>query len=505
MLELCKRSGDRPTDISFGLGPRINAVSRIYGNARFCVELLTSQDVERCTTLAEETELANTRRQGLQRQVAQQVIAKLAHLDLSTTHVIVLVDDQWPVGVLGLVAGQMAQAYGRPTILLSTEREDNVTGNASPRLARGSARSVNQLDLYTLVQGQEHLLHSFGGHPFALGLSLPLDNLSLFTEAINRQMRQQVIHLSPPVLTADLSVTVADLNQDGGKDLFKALKLLEPCGMGNPIPRLYLANCWFEQVWHRNLRDAKNQEVRFLKTEFMLRDDSTDQGFPGLWWGHGKGDLPPGRCDLIVELDYNSFTSQRQRKKPHYEIRLIAVRSCGLATQLPTLPRPSILDWRSPHAPSPGNPQSQPAPLVLKTCPSNWDELQVWCHRALQASQPLAIAYGEPDCPPPEQLFQQLVGVVKYLLRTGHSATRSQLCQKLNISPQLLDLGLQTLYELGFEIVVSDQNIHVMGYQLNGQVLPTVLTQFLSAVREAQFRQQYFFQLPLANIQAIAP
>ncbi|NJP12422.1 MAG: single-stranded-DNA-specific exonuclease RecJ, partial [Leptolyngbyaceae cyanobacterium RU_5_1] len=121
LLEFCKRSGDRPTDISFGLGPRINAVSRIQGDAHFCVELLTSQDVSLCTTLAEATELANARRKALQRDVVQHVTTRLAQLDLSTTSVIVLADQQWQPGVLGLVAGQIAQEYGRPTILLSIE------------------------------------------------------------------------------------------------------------------------------------------------------------------------------------------------------------------------------------------------------------------------------------------------------------------------------------------------------------------------------------------------
>ncbi len=121
LLELCQKNGDRPTDISFGLGPRINAVSRIQGDARFCVELLTSSDRKRVSELAEETELANTRRKSLQKDVARHVTQKLSQMDLSTTSVIVLADPQWSVGVLGLVAGQVAQDTGRPTILLSTE------------------------------------------------------------------------------------------------------------------------------------------------------------------------------------------------------------------------------------------------------------------------------------------------------------------------------------------------------------------------------------------------
>ncbi|WP_180976996.1 single-stranded-DNA-specific exonuclease RecJ, partial [Fischerella thermalis] len=121
LLELCQKSGDRPTDISFGLGPRINAVSRIQGDASFCVELLTSRDQVHVHQLAEATELANSRRKSLQKEVAQQVNHKISQMDLSTTSVIVLADPQWAVGVLGLVAGQVAQETGRPTILLSTE------------------------------------------------------------------------------------------------------------------------------------------------------------------------------------------------------------------------------------------------------------------------------------------------------------------------------------------------------------------------------------------------
>ncbi len=167
--KLCRRAGDRPTDISFGIGPRINAVSRIYGEASFCVELLTSQDTERCRELAEKAELANARRKALQSDVLKQVTHQLETRDLSTTGVIVLCNPQWPVGVLGLVAGQVAQQYGRPTVLLTQDASD---GN-SELIVRGSARSVNRIDLYELVSSQAHLLTGFGGHPFAAGLSLP--------------------------------------------------------------------------------------------------------------------------------------------------------------------------------------------------------------------------------------------------------------------------------------------------------------------------------------------
>jgi single-stranded-DNA-specific exonuclease len=112
--------------------------------------------------------------------------AQLAQLDLATTHVIVLADPQWSPGVLGLVASQLAQRHGRPVILLQTEVE---AASGQPLMARGSARSVQGIDLYTLVKDQSHLLTKFGGHPFAAGLALPVTNLELFTAGINRALR----------------------------------------------------------------------------------------------------------------------------------------------------------------------------------------------------------------------------------------------------------------------------------------------------------------------------
>ncbi|MGD1805181.1 single-stranded-DNA-specific exonuclease RecJ, partial [Dapis sp. BLCC M126] len=337
LLELCKKTGDRPTDISFGIGPRINAVSRIMGDSGFCVELLTSRDPQHCQQLAIETELANSRRKSLQREVAEDVSQKLTKLDLSTTHVIVLTDPQWPVGVLGLVAGQIAQEYDRPTILLSEETETTRT-SGEKLLARGSARSVGTIDLYELVKNQAHLLYRFGGHPFAAGLSLPVENIPIFTDAINQLLGQTlgVTLNQTPVIEVDIIVTVSEL----GRDLFQELKLLEPCGMGNPVPKLLIQNCWFTDTWHRNQTDLRGNKVKYIKTNFEICDESIDKGFPGIWWGHYKEEIPEGICDAVVELDFNTYEKR-------YEVRLISVQSNFQDTQVIALnPVDWILDWR---------------------------------------------------------------------------------------------------------------------------------------------------------------
>ncbi|GAA6615023.1 single-stranded-DNA-specific exonuclease RecJ [Scytonema sp. NUACC26] len=501
LLELCQKNGDRPTDISFGLGPRINAVSRIQGDTSFCVELLTSRDQKRVSELAEMTELANARRKSLQKDVTQQVEQKLARMDLSTTSVIVLEDPQWAVGVLGLVAGQVAQETGRPTILLSTEgleigdKELSNENSQSPipnpqSLARGSARSINSIDLYQLVKEQAHLLHRFGGHPYAAGLSLPVENIPLFTEAINQQLRRSLAGTNLiPTLQADIAVTVADL----GKELFLELKLLEPCGMGNPVPKLLIQNCWFENAWHRNQQDSRGKKVQYIKAEFDIRDDSTKNPFPGVWWGHYKDELPLGRCDCIVELDYNTF-------KKRYEIRIVAVRSLQESAFSQRGAR--ILDWRN-TSPSPPPPPS--SPLLIEKCPTSWDDLRAWLKRSLYEGQPLALAWSKPKHKPPEQIWLTLVGLAKYLSRTHYPVTRIQLLDKVGVGDHALLLGLRGLKYLGFRITRQDRAlIFTQHSNIESTLAETAIAQFLVAVREEQFQQQYFVDVPLSTIEAIA-
>ncbi|MBW4667642.1 MAG: single-stranded-DNA-specific exonuclease RecJ [Cyanomargarita calcarea GSE-NOS-MK-12-04C] len=490
LLELCQQSGDRPTDISFGLGPRINAVSRIQGDASFCVELLTSRDQIRVNELAEVTELANSRRKSLQKDVTQQVRQKLSQIDLSTTSVIVLEDPQWAVGVLGLVAGQVAIETGRPTILLSTE---GLWDTGETPLARGSARSINSVDLYQLVKEQAHLLHRFGGHPFAAGLSLPVENIPLFTQAINQQLRQTLGGLTLiPTVQADLAVTVADL----GKELFLEFKLLEPCGMGNPVPKLLIQNCWFENTWHRNQQDSQGKKIQYIKTDFNIRDDSTKSPFPGVWWGHYKEELPPVRCDCVAELDYNSFKKQ-------YEIRLIAVRpNADVINQVSTA---SILDWRNISNEEYSGLTTQNSALLIKHCPTNWEDIRAWVRRSLYNQQQLAIAWSKPNHQPPSQIWLTLVGLAKYLSRTNQPVTRVQLLEKLNIGNQSLFLGFQALKHLGFTVKREDNHLQ-FSWCGNGKetAIDNAITQFLAAVREEQFQQEYFAEVPISTIQALA-
>lgn len=533
LLKLCRRAGDRPTDISFGIGPRINAVSRIYGEASFCVDLLTSTDTQLCRELAGKAELANARRKALQSDVLHQVTAQLSHSDLSTTGVIVLCDAQWPVGVLGLVAGQVAQQYGRPTILLTEDAPESDSGSDSSGLIRGSARSVNQVDLYDLVHSQAHLLVGFGGHPFAAGLSLKKENLSLFRSAINQQYRQKVGGtLSSQIVKVDLTVSVAEL----GKALFQELKLLEPCGMGNAVPKLLIENCWFENVWHQKLKDRMGGKVGYIKTNFQLcgcsgseENDRSIAKCPGLWWGHYKDDLPTGRCDVVVELDYNSHPKSRR-----YEVRLIDVRpTMSLQDNLgadqendlraankavarrAVIQKDWLLDWRHGAKLQPIQLEAElsETDLVVEDCPRQWKSLQLWQYQSEQTHQPVALAYSSPEVSDPIAVWKRLLGIAKYLSREQQVVSPERLAAKLEVSDRTLSLGLSALANVGFTVDVSAIDIRFMYSQnqplsvsSDTDVKPSqtdqALSLFIAAVQEESFRRQYFYQAPVATLQS---
>ncbi len=501
LLQLCKRNGDRPTDISFGIAPRINAISRIHGDASFGVELLTSQDIDRCHDLAAETELANTRRKELQKNTTIQVQKKLAELDLSTTSVIVLVDNNWSPGVLGLVAGQIAQEHGKPTILLSTTSDD--VSQEKVKIARGSARSTQNIDLYQLVNSQAHLLNSFGGHPFAAGLSINVDRIPLFTEAIDQQLHASIGEIPAPSIATDLLVTCADLQKSNGRELFEDLLLLEPYGMGNPVPKLLIKNCTFKDVKNKNIQDFKGKTVQYIRTKFQIIDDTDRTGFPGIWWGHYEHEIPRVNCDAIVELDFNSYDKK-------FEVRLIEIRPAAVE------PHPTkgnrqypvkILDFRrEPIAPKPTDLEST---IWVEACPKSWAQLQSYYRQAVLTHSKLALSYHQTELPTSQELFQQLVGIAKYLAAEQKSVDLDKLKLKLDLGDRVLQIGFAALSEIGFQLSYLSEPASVSIKPPDRSIdpatdlydLPTV-QKFLAAIEQEQFNRNYFLQVPLYAIEA---
>jgi single-stranded-DNA-specific exonuclease len=500
LLKLCKRNGDRPTDISFGIAPRINAISRIHGDASFGVELLTSKDVDRCHDLSAETELANTRRKELQKNTIAQVQKKLAEIDLSTTSVIVLVDSNWSPGVLGLVAGQIAQEHGKPTILLSTTNDDLDKGKV--KVARGSARSTQNIDLYQLVNSQAHLLNSFGGHPFAAGMSINVDRIPLFAEAIDQQLHASMGEIPAPSIATDLVITCADLKVTDGRELFDDLLLLEPYGMGNPVPKLLIKNCQFKDVKNKNIKDFKGNTVQYIRTKFQIVDDTDRSGFPGIWWGHYEHEIPQVNCDAIVELDFNSYDKR-------WEVRLIEVRPAvtqnrsNINSHQKSL---KILDFR--RAKIDPDLTASEAIVWVKKCPGEWSELQAYCREAVRTNSKLALDYQTTNLTTSQEILQQLVGIAKYLATTSEEIKFNRLKSKLEISDRVLRLGLDVLVEIGFGISLQQETdlLKINSAQPNAPAVDlyslSTVQQFFAAIKAEQFKHNYFLQVPASAIEA---
>jgi single-stranded-DNA-specific exonuclease len=484
LLEQCKRVGDRPIDISFGIAPRINAVSRIWGDVRKCVELLTTRDEKVCKALIEQTELANTQRKALQKKVFKQVQSKIEQLDLSTTGLIVLADPQWSVGVLGLVAGQVVAEYARPTILCTVE----------DGIAKGSARSLEGINLYDLLKGQEHLLLSFGGHPLAGGLSFALENLQLLTESIDQKFWSQYGQLQSKAINIDLEVNIADLN----KELFNEFKQLEPFGMGNPYPKLLVRDCQFSEISNANIRTQKGQKVEYIKTEFTLSDRHGNQIY-GDWWGHYSYELPDTSCDVVIELVDNAFLRR-------YDVRLLDfhAQSVPLSAELPALATSikkndlnlKVIDWRERDL---IELEDHLSATIYDRCPQSWQDVNTIIDRAHQANQAIALVYPRPEQINGSIAWQTLVGIAKYLSRTGKEIKRSQLIAKLGIDDQdVLRIGFEELEKYGYAVnaiaVPSDDGdliirINSIPYTYDGF---TTANPFIQATNELAFQQQFF-------------
>jgi single-stranded-DNA-specific exonuclease len=319
-----------------------------------------------------------------------------------------------------------------------------------------------------------------------------VENIPLFRDAVNQQLRQQFpeIFSVTPVIQADLIVTVAEL----GKPLFRELKLLEPCGMGNPAPKLLIRNCRFEVLKNFNQRDIRQKEVKYMKTKFNIYDQSSSEGFPGIWWGHSRDDLPEAiECDAIVELDFNTY-------QEIYEVRLIAVcrnESDKLLEYKEQVRQENLfIDWR-------GNTKKLPdsSIITLQSCPHSWHELQQKYQQAIARKEKLALAYPAPKTLSGEAVLEKLIGIAKYLSRTEKSVPTQQLQKKLKLTDTLLKLGLKALINLGFRYTEKSGKINII-YSLDNVPGETEdVDSFLEAIAEAQFQQQYFYQVPLADLE----
>ncbi len=268
-LDISKIDSD---DISFKIVPRLNAAGRI-SHARICVSHLTCPTPAQTDTMAMVLDELNSKRRIIEKEIVQDIEQRIA-LDPSILDhkLIVLWDSGWESSVLGIAASRLARKYVCPVVLLSL----------SDDLAKGSCRSINQINIHDALSQVRHLLETFGGHTMAAGLSVKKENLAKVKPALARILASTCTDQDfMPVRMIDAVVDISDITPE----LVRQIDMLRPFGTGNPEPVFLLRNMWVASSHiiggcHRKmvLRD-ENSEHKVEALHFNLADTTSLPGF----------------------------------------------------------------------------------------------------------------------------------------------------------------------------------------------------------------------------------
>lgn len=272
------------TQAAFQLAPRVNACGRME-TARIAFDLLTADDPLRAAQLAEQADALNARRKNIERRILEEADAQVQAMDLCARRAIVVMGEGWESGVVGLVAGRLAERYGYPTVALSREGDACV----------GSARSACGVDLYQALAECRDLFSRFGGHRQAAGLTLrepdPEPLARRLSQAVARQLDGRALM---PETAYDAPIRLRDVTLE----LIEDLKRLEPFGMGNPAPVFLVEGA---EVLSARAVGAEGAHLKLtLGQEDALMDAIAFQ------MGGRAGTLR-GRCDLAVSPVANTF------------------------------------------------------------------------------------------------------------------------------------------------------------------------------------------------------
>lgn len=211
------------SDLVFKVGPRINAAGRIQ-KGFLAVELLVSESEEQALRLSEEINNYNAIRKDLDHTITEEALSLIQNdpeqLKKRTT---VLFNPEWHKGVIGIVASRLTEIFYRPTVILTE----------SHGLATGSARSVVGFDLYSAVSDCSDLLEAFGGHKYAAGLTMKIDNVPIFAERFEKKVEANIL---PEQLRPQIDIDAKIRFRDITPKFYRILKQFAPFGPDNMTP-----------------------------------------------------------------------------------------------------------------------------------------------------------------------------------------------------------------------------------------------------------------------------
>lgn len=249
LIEAANGKGRAPrrvnsTFIGFGIAPRMNAAGRM-GDATVAAELLLSEGGEKSERLAGELCELNAERQTEENRIAEAAYRKIEEQAAKEKpRVLVLDDDDWHQGIIGIVASRITERYGLPSILVTYDGSPDRDGSAAD-LGKGSGRSVKGLNLVEALTACADLLERFGGHELAAGLSVRRGNIPLLRERLNAYAAERLTdEMLCVCLDADCEVGMTELTEK----LVEETEKLEPFGTANPAPVFVMRNANLRRV-----------------------------------------------------------------------------------------------------------------------------------------------------------------------------------------------------------------------------------------------------------------
>ena len=277
------------SDLVYKIGPRINACGRMK-SGRAAVELLLTDDPDFARQQAEEVNHHNEDRRDCDTETTKEALAQLQGDPMfANRRSTVVYAPHWHKGVVGIVASRLTENYYRPTIVL-TASEDGIIS--------GSARSVGGFDIYAAIDSCSDLFTNFGGHKFAAGLSLHINDLPEFQERFEAYVAAHIREDQlQPTLQIEAELQLGDIT----KSFYTVLRHLEPFGPGNPRP-LFVSR---HLINHRDTRAVGKEREH-------LRLDVTDRVNAITGIAFGRADMAEyiqngNAVDICYELNENTF------------------------------------------------------------------------------------------------------------------------------------------------------------------------------------------------------
>lgn len=259
IAELDKKPQLDAEDIGFGLAPRINAAGRL-GQARLAVEMLTTDKPERAIALAAYVDELNKNRKTVERRITKQAKEQVeAHPEWEDHATLVLADQDWHPGVIGIVASRIAEAFEKPTVMISLK--DDGTGV-------GSARSYAGFDMYSGLEGSSDCLLGFGGHKAAAGLQIEPERIDeLRTSLANWAANNFAPTADDTALRVDAEVHLSEVTRRA----INELQHLGPFGEANPKPRFSAARVSLVEPPKTMGESGRHVAARFQQHTTKLR------------------------------------------------------------------------------------------------------------------------------------------------------------------------------------------------------------------------------------------